>query len=88
MIVISIPHQVHFKLFLRRKVMYHMVNVVIPCVIMSFLSLLVFYLPADSGEKVSLGITVLLSFAVYLVLIEEGMPKTSDYLPAISRCKV
>ena len=42
-----------------------------------FLALFVFYLPPDSGEKVSLGITVLLSFSVFLLRISENIPKTS-----------
>ncbi len=41
-----------FFLKLRRKSLFYSVNVIIPCVGISFLSLLVFYLPSDSGEKV------------------------------------
>ena len=62
---------VKFILYLRRKPRFYMINVVAPCLLMSILSLLVFYLPPDSGEKVSLGITVLLSFSVFLLLIGE-----------------
>ncbi len=74
---------VKFVLHLKRKPRFYMINVVAPCILMSVLALLVFYLPPDSGEKVSLGITVLLSFSVFLLLIAENVPKTSDYVPLI-----
>ena len=43
-----------FTLKLRRKTLFYTVNLIIPCVGISFLSVLVFYLPSDSGEKVSI----------------------------------
>ena len=39
---------------LRRKTLFYTVNLIIPCVGISFLTVLVFYLPSDSGEKVRL----------------------------------
>ena len=39
---------------LRRKTLFYTVNLIIPCVGISFLTVLVFYLPSDSGEKVTL----------------------------------
>ena len=74
---------VKMVLHLRRKPRFYVINVIAPCVLMSTLALLVFYLPPDSGEKVSLGITVLLSFSVFLLLIAENVPKTSDCVPLI-----
>ena len=50
-----------FTLKLRRKTLFYTVNLIIPCVGISFLSVLVFYLPSDSGEKVSLYIIYTLS---------------------------
>jgi nicotinic acetylcholine receptor len=41
-----------FNITLRRKTLFYTVNLIIPCVAISFLSILVFYLPSDSGEKV------------------------------------
>ena len=79
---ISFP-TVKFRLCLKRKPRFYMINIVAPCILMSILDLLVFYLPSDSGEKVSLGMTVLLSFSVFLLLIAENVPKTSDCVPLI-----
>ena len=76
---------VRFVLHLQRKPRYYLINVVAPCVLMSLLAMLVFYLPPDSGEKVSLGITVLLSFSVFLLLVADNVPKTSDDVPLIGR---
>ena len=72
------------SLTLRRKPLFYMMNVMLPCMMLSLLVLLVFYMPANSGEKVSLGITVLLSFSVFQLLVAEVMPETSDNTPAIS----
>ena len=74
---------VRFVLHLQRKPRYYLINVVAPCVLMSLLAMLVFYLPPDSGEKVSLGITVLLSFSVFLLLVADNVPKTSEDVPLI-----
>ena len=41
-----------FFMTLRRKTLFYTVNLIIPCVGISFLTVLVFYLPSDSGEKV------------------------------------
>lgn len=39
---------------MRRKTLFYTVNLIIPCVALTFLTVLVFYLPSDSGEKVRL----------------------------------
>ena len=36
-----------FKVTMRRKTLFHTVNLIIPCVAISFLTVLVFYLPSD-----------------------------------------
>jgi hypothetical protein len=52
---------------------------------MSALTLLVFCLPPDSGEKVTMGITVLLAFSVFLLRMGEDLPETSEYIPLLSK---
>ncbi|XP_061625913.1 neuronal acetylcholine receptor subunit alpha-7-like isoform X7 [Phyllopteryx taeniolatus] len=76
---------VTFTVTMRRRTLYYGLNLLIPCVLISGLALLVFLLPADSGEKISLGITVLLSLTVFMLLVAEIMPATSDSVPLIGK---
>jgi nicotinic acetylcholine receptor len=46
-----------FNIIMRRKTLFYTVNLIIPCMGISFLTILVFYLPSDSGEKVGKYIT-------------------------------
>ena len=68
---------------LRRKHQYYVNSVCIPCAMLAFLILLVFALPADAGEKIGFGITVLLTFSVFQLMIANSLPKTSDTTPLI-----
>ncbi|BFY97102.1 hypothetical protein BsWGS_00141 [Bradybaena similaris] len=72
-----------FTIHIRRRTLYYGFNIIIPCVLISSLTLLLFILPPDAGEKISLGVTILLSLMVFLLLVAETMPPTSDALPLI-----
>lgn len=74
-----------FYINLRRKTLFYTVNLIIPCVGISFLSILVFYLPSDSGEKVSLSISILLSLTVFFLLLVEIIPPTSITVPLLGK---
>ena len=51
---------------------------------MPLAALLVFYVPSESGEKVTLGISALLSMTVFLMTIRESLPPT-EKTPLISK---
>ncbi|XP_067456230.1 neuronal acetylcholine receptor subunit alpha-7-like [Thunnus thynnus] len=74
-----------FVVTLRRRTLFYALNLLIPCVLLSSMTLLVFLLPANSGEKISLGITVLLSLTVFMLMVAEIMPATSDSVPLIGQ---
>jgi len=74
-----------FILTMRRKTLFYTVNLIIPCVGISFLTVLVFYLPADSGEKVTLCISILLSLTVFFLLLAEIIPPTSLAVPLLGK---
>ncbi|XP_075868565.1 neuronal acetylcholine receptor subunit alpha-7-like isoform X2 [Nelusetta ayraudi] len=76
---------VTFIVTLRRRTLFYALNLLVPCVLLSSMTLLVFLLPANSGEKISLGITVLLSLTVFMLMVAEIMPATSDSVPLIGQ---
>ena len=55
----------HNIIFERRRPLPYMLNLVLPCRLITFVALLSFCLPPDSGKKVGLGLTVLLSLSVF-----------------------
>ncbi|KAF7990057.1 hypothetical protein HCN44_009000 [Aphidius gifuensis] len=74
-----------FYLIIRRKTLFYTVNLILPTVLISFLCVLVFYLPAEANEKVTLGISILLSLVVFLLLVSKILPPTSLVMPLISK---
>nr|XP_020734638.1 neuronal acetylcholine receptor subunit alpha-9 [Odocoileus virginianus texanus] len=75
---------VTFTLLLKRRSSFYIVNLLIPCILISFLAPLSFYLPAASGEKVSLGVTILLAMTVFQLMVAEIMP-ASENVPLIGK---
>ncbi|XP_007887377.1 neuronal acetylcholine receptor subunit alpha-9 [Callorhinchus milii] len=73
-----------YTLILKRRSSFYIFNLLLPCVMISSLAPLGFYLSADSGEKVSLGVTVLLALTVFQLMVAESMPP-SDSVPLIGK---
>lgn len=74
-----------FEIKIRRKTLFYTVNLIIPCVLISFLSVCVFYLPADAGEKMTMCISILLALVVFLLLVSKILPPTSITIPLIAK---
>ncbi|XP_046544567.1 neuronal acetylcholine receptor subunit alpha-10-like [Haliotis rubra] len=72
-----------FILHIRRKTFYYIFNIIVPCIMLSILTLLTFWLPPTSGEKVTLGLNVFLAFSMFMLLVAEEVPATSEAVPLI-----
>jgi len=61
---------------LERFSRFYLLKIIIPFFIISSLALFSFCLPTDSGEKVALTVSILLSLTIYLQIISNYVPKT------------
>nr|CAD7399906.1 unnamed protein product [Timema poppensis] len=74
-----------FVVHIRRRTLFYTVNLIVPCVMISSMTLLGFTLPHECGEKLTLGVTILLSLTVFLNMVAETMPATSDAVPLLGK---
>lgn len=74
---------INFQIHIRRRTLYYGFNLIIPCVILSSMVLLGFTLPPESGEKLTLGVTILLSMTVFMLQLSETLPPTSESVSII-----
>ncbi|XP_048738639.2 acetylcholine receptor subunit beta-type unc-29-like [Ostrea edulis] len=68
------------SIVLKRRPYYVIINVFVPIFILSILNLMTFLLPVESGEKMGMTLAIFLTFAVFVTLISDSMPKSSDNL--------
>ncbi|XP_070580508.1 neuronal acetylcholine receptor subunit beta-3-like [Ptychodera flava] len=73
-----------FDITIKRKPLYYAANLIIPCVLVNFLTVVVFSLPSDSSEKVNLSISLLLTLYVFSLLVAELLPPTSNMVPMLT----
>lgn len=76
---------IKFNITIRRKTLFYAVNLIMPCIAICSVTLLVFYMPAESGEKITMAITILNSLNIFLLLVVEINPPTSLATPLIGK---
>ncbi|XP_069917393.1 acetylcholine receptor subunit epsilon isoform X5 [Oryctolagus cuniculus] len=75
-----------YTLIIRRKPLFYVINIIVPCVLISGLVLLAYFLPAQAGgQKCTVSINVLLAQTVFLFLIAQKIPETSLSVPLLGR---
>ncbi|MBZ3874320.1 Acetylcholine receptor subunit gamma [Sciurus carolinensis] len=80
-------HQkVVFYLLIQRKPLFYVINIIAPCVLISSVAVLIYFLPAKAGgQKCTVAINVLLAQTVFLFLVAKKVPETSQAVPLISK---
>eukprot|EP00794_Sanderia_malayensis_P013706 gene13706-15135_t len=74
---------VTYTFIIKRRSLFYLTNLIFPMVLMSVLTMLSFLLPAESGERVSLAITLLLAMTVFMLVVADMIPPTSDVIPLV-----
>ncbi|XP_028918519.1 acetylcholine receptor subunit gamma [Ornithorhynchus anatinus] len=75
-----------FYLLIQRKPLFYVINIIAPCVLISSVAILIYFLPAKAGgQKCTVSINVLLAQTVFLFLVAKKVPETSQAVPLISK---
>ncbi|XP_077870355.1 neuronal acetylcholine receptor subunit beta-4-like [Saccoglossus kowalevskii] len=74
---------VTYTIFVERRPLYYVINILLPSIAMALLSALVLCLPPESGEKMSFGVSILVATSVFGVLVSDITPATSDHVPLL-----
>ncbi|GMT08214.1 hypothetical protein PENTCL1PPCAC_30388, partial [Pristionchus entomophagus] len=76
--------EVYFRLHMKRRTLYYGLNWIVPSCLITLTNVLGYTLPPECGEKITLQITNLLSVTVFLGMVSEITPPTSESIPVIA----
>lgn len=66
-----------------RKGGFYNYILVLPCILLSLLTMVLFWLPPESPAKMLLGMNIFTSFFVLLLLLSKNVPSATDKIPLI-----
>ena len=70
---------------LKRRPAYYVVTLIVPLIWTAVISICGFLLPTESGERISVQITVYLSYMFLLLVLIDVLPPTAHGFPIIGR---
>ena len=79
------PSGLNLTISMERNPTFYVLYLIIPSVLMALVSVMVFLLPPESGERVGLSITVLLSYTVFLLMASETVPRGGTSTSLLSK---
>ena len=77
--------QIQYDIHIKRLPLFYISNFILPCALIAALTAMVFLTPAETGEQLAVGVTILLSLVVFFLMVETRVPNTSDHLPLIAK---
>nr|XP_012603491.1 5-hydroxytryptamine receptor 3A [Microcebus murinus] len=75
--------EMKFYVVIRRRPLFYVVGLLLPSIFLMVMDIMGFYLPPDSGERVSFKITLLLGYSVFLIIVSDTLPATAIGTPLI-----
>uniref|UniRef100_A0A672V6M9 5-hydroxytryptamine receptor 3A n=1 Tax=Strigops habroptila TaxID=2489341 RepID=A0A672V6M9_STRHB len=78
-----LTHFQEFSVVIRRRPLFYAVSLLLPSIFLMVMDIVGFYLPPNSGERVSFKITLLLGYSVFLIIVSDTLPATAVGTPLI-----
>ncbi|KAL4230816.1 hypothetical protein ACF0H5_011190 [Mactra antiquata] len=79
------PHKskVGFQFVLQRRPDFFVMTIFLPIILLSVLSIFVFMIPIESGERISFSFTILLTIVLFITLVSSYVPQSAESIPAM-----
>jgi cation transporter family protein len=74
---------ISYKLVIKRKATFYIITMILPFFALTILSVAGFVLPSISGEKITFHMNILLAVTLFLLLIQDTLPSSSEFFPKI-----
>ena len=74
-----------FYMHFARKPFYYIINIAMPIIVLSMMSLGVFWLPPNADEKLGLSTVIFLSYSIFSLIVVQNLPTTSDAMPLLGK---
>ncbi|WAR00318.1 ACHD-like protein [Mya arenaria] len=74
---------ISFELRLRRQPAFVTITIVLPVVALTCMNIFVFYIPVESGERISYSLTILLSVTLFISMVGEKLPSNGDGIASL-----
>uniref|UniRef100_A0A1I8JI59 Neur_chan_LBD domain-containing protein n=1 Tax=Macrostomum lignano TaxID=282301 RepID=A0A1I8JI59_9PLAT len=72
-----------FCIRMMRNPSFYVAILVVPCILLSMLTLVIFWLPPESPAKILLGMNIFVAFFILLLLLAEQIPSAVETFPLI-----
>ncbi|KAL4219421.1 hypothetical protein ACF0H5_022001 [Mactra antiquata] len=69
---------INYEIKFRRHPEFYVLTLVLPVTLLGLLQPFVFLLPSGSGERIGFAITIMLSLTVFLTVISDEIPRTTN----------
>ncbi|KAH3736457.1 hypothetical protein DPMN_043024 [Dreissena polymorpha] len=67
-----------FTFELQRRSLFFVMNIMLPIICIAFLNTFCFILPSDGGERMTFCLSLFLTLAVFLTIVNGSLPESSD----------
>ena len=69
---------IKMEVVLERRYLFYVYYIMCPLLFLALLNMAVFYLPPSSGERTSVAVTIFLAFIVYMSVLNDTVPTSSN----------
>ncbi|XP_033728139.1 neuronal acetylcholine receptor subunit alpha-10-like [Pecten maximus] len=74
----------NYSIRMRRKPNFYVINLILPSMFVMALTISVFIVPVESGEKLSFAVSLMLALAVFQLMLANTLPPSAETVPLIA----